>query len=247
MLEAAPGATGRIETGESMASAGLIDDYVRELGRELRGPRRARHDMIVEARDSLVDTAEALEASGMSRAEAESLAVAEFGPVEEIAPGYQEELLAGQGRRTAALLFLSVPLVTLMWSLIWRFWPEIVTMSPVEHKPWWFLPVARALDIAQILTGLVAAVALVTLGRGTRRRFAPRARTVTRALGLLVWCQLPFTTGMSIALMSAGHTGFGTYVPGVVASVLSCGMQAWQLHSAARCLALSRRPRPALA
>ncbi|WP_246005242.1 hypothetical protein [[Actinomadura] parvosata] len=44
-----------------------------------------------------MDTADALEADGLERAEAERLAVAEFGAVHEVAPGYQAELTAVAG------------------------------------------------------------------------------------------------------------------------------------------------------
>jgi hypothetical protein len=79
-----------------MASAGVIDDYVTALDRTLRGPRRARRDLVTEARDSLTDCAEAYLAEGMDQAGAERMAVADFGTVAEIAPGYQEELTAGR-------------------------------------------------------------------------------------------------------------------------------------------------------
>lgn len=227
-----------------MAGGSVIDRYVSALDAALRGPRRARRDMIAEVRDSLIDAADALEESGMPRWRAERMAVEAFGPVTEIAPGYQEELAAGQGRRTAALLFLTVPMITLVWYLIWKVFPEDVGTVTVADKPWWFFPVARTLDIMQMITGVVGGVALIVLRRmGRRPAGRRRPRTVVRALGLLVWCQLPLTVTMSLALMSTGHAnGIATYVPGVAASVVSMLLQAWQLHSATHCLAACRAP-----
>ncbi|GLW06650.1 hypothetical protein Misp01_17800 [Microtetraspora sp. NBRC 13810] len=221
-----------------------VEEYVSGLDRALRGPRRVKRDMLAEVRDGLCDAAEALESGGLCRAEAERAAVEEFGAIEEIAPGYQEELIARQGRRTAALLFVGVPLTTIMWSLIWRFFPDTVTLSPVRDWPSWYLAVARTMDVMQLLTGVLGAVALVTLGRGARR--FRRARLVTRGLGLLIWCELPFVVGMSLALMWGGNTGFGTFVPGLLASLVSNGLLVWQLYSASRCLTLGRE-RPATA
>src|SRR5688500_19298305 len=98
----------------------LIDDYVAELNRAITGPPGPKRDLVVEARDSLTDTADALEAEGLDRTEAERVAVAEFGPVAEIAPDYQAELTSASGRRLGFLLFVSVPITALMWSVLWR-------------------------------------------------------------------------------------------------------------------------------
>jgi len=200
--------------------------------------------MIAEVRDSLIDAADALEESGIPRRRAERMAVGAFGPVTEIAPAYQEELAAGQGRRTAALLFLTVPLITLVWYVIWKVFPEDVGTVTTADKPWWFIPVARTMDIMQMTTGAVGGVALIVLHRmGRRPAGRRRPRTVARALGLLVGCQLPLTTAMSLALMSTGNANsITTYVPGVTASVVSMLLQAWQLHSAAHCLTACRAP-----
>ena len=41
-----------------MACASVIDDYVADLDARLRGDRRAKADLLTEARDSLQDAAE---------------------------------------------------------------------------------------------------------------------------------------------------------------------------------------------
>src|SRR4051812_26337431 len=87
-----PARLSMIGDGRGMAGAGVIETYVAELGRTLRGPRRAKADLLAEARDSLVDAAGARERVGLPREEAEREAVAEFGAVPDIAPGYQTEL-----------------------------------------------------------------------------------------------------------------------------------------------------------
>ncbi|GAA1300576.1 hypothetical protein Psi02_27360 [Planotetraspora silvatica] len=214
-----------------------IDDYVAGLRRLLHGPVRARRDLLAEARDGLVDAAEAYEAEGHVRAEAERLAIADFGPVTDIAPGFQEELAVGQGRRTAALLFVSVPVTALMWSLVWEFFPHSPA-APVP--PQWFWTVSRLLDYTQFATGVLGGVALLALGRGLR--VLRRPRILTRALGLLVLAQIPVRVVMSMALVRGadGPPGFGDYAPGVAVSLLTYALGTWQFVSAVLCVHHSR-------
>lgn len=225
--------------GENMASTGVIDDYVTRLSRTLKGPRGPKLDMVTEARDSLLDTAEALEGDGLDRAEAERVAVEEFGSISEIAPGYQEELSISAGRRLAALLFLSMPLTTLMWSVIWRIFPTDV--ADYAARPGWFVPVARGLDILQMLTGVLGALALVALGRGLRR--IRRPRLVTRSLAVFVWLMLPVTLALGTALTYGSHgpTGFSDYPPGIGVGLVSYTFMLLQLYCAARCMSVTRR------
>src|SRR5690606_27547686 len=107
----------------------LIDDYVSELDRALRGPPGPKRGLGGEARDRLLDTAEALESEGLAREEAERQAVKECGDIAEITPGYQMELTAASGRRLGTLLFVSVPITVAMWSVLWR-------ISPGDAATW---------------------------------------------------------------------------------------------------------------
>ncbi|MFE3455344.1 permease prefix domain 1-containing protein [Nonomuraea sp. NPDC059194] len=221
----------------------LIDDYVAGLHRALDGPSGAKRDLVVEARDSLADTAEAYEEGGLARAEAERLAVAEFGEVAEIAPGYQRELTATAGRRLAALLFVSVPLTTLLWSLVWAFFP--VNAADWAQRPDWFLLVARLLDLFQLATGVLGGLTLLALTWGAR--WVRRPERLTRVLALWVWAMLPVTLLFSLALQYGSHgpTGFSGYLPGVLLSLTTPLLNGLQLYGAARCLRISRRPLPA--
>ncbi|MEV6868136.1 permease prefix domain 1-containing protein [Streptosporangium subroseum] len=222
-----------------MTSAGVIDDYVTGLSHTLRGPRGPKLDMITEARDSLLDTAEALEGEGLDRAEAERIAVEEFGPIDEIAPGYQEGLSISAGRRLACLLFLSVPLTSLLWSLIWRVLPD----DPTAYATWpgWFVPVARGLDVLQLSGGALSGIALVALGRGLRR--IRRPRLVTRSLAVLVYVMLPATLMLSAALTYGSHhpEGFSTHPLVIVVILTSSASWLLQLYCATRCMRLTRR------
>ncbi|MFF5206022.1 permease prefix domain 1-containing protein [Streptosporangium sp. NPDC000396] len=224
-----------------MASPHVIDDYVLGLSRTLKGPRGPKLDMVTEARDSLLDTAEALESDGLDRAEAERVAVEEFGPISEIAPGYQEGLSVAAGRRLAGLLFVSVPFTAVMWSVIWRLFPADPALY--ELKPGWFTPVARGLDILQMLTGVLGGAALLALGRGLRR--IRRPRRVTRSLAVFVWVMLPVTLVLSAALIygSRDPAGLFGYPPSVAVSLVSDAFLFLQLYGAGQCLrATARRP-----
>jgi hypothetical protein len=228
-----------------MPGASRIDDYVAALGRRLRGPRRLKRDLLAEARDGLADAAEALRADGLDRDEAERIAVAEFGDVAEIAPGYQAELAACQGRRTAALLFLSVPVTTLMWSALWRLHP----WRPADPAdiPAWFMPLAQGVDLVQAATGIAGALALLALGRAARRARRSRLldpRVLTRGLGVLILVQMPLVALASTALSSAAATSIEAleqYPPAQAVTLISTLLGAWQLASALRCLHATSR------
>ncbi|GIH93703.1 permease prefix domain 1-containing protein [Planobispora siamensis] len=227
-----------------MTSTGVIDDYVTGLSRALRGPRGPKLDLVTEARDSLFDAAEALECDGLDRAEAERVAVREFGTIEEIAPGYQEELSVSAGRRLAILLFVAVPITAIMWNTIWQIFPtNVVSYTAAPH---WFIPVARAVDGLQIVIGAIGAMALLALGRGRRR--IRRPERVTRALAVFVWAMVPVMFVLCSALMygSNGPVGFSDYPPGLVATAVSYGLWALKVALATRCIGVTRHRAPAV-
>ncbi|GAA2857275.1 permease prefix domain 1-containing protein [Nonomuraea rubra] len=215
----------------------LIDDYVAELDGVLSGPHGPKRDLVVEARDSLVDTADALEADGLERAEAERQAVAEFGEVHEVAPGYQAELTAVAGRRLGVLLFISVPITVAMWSVLWRIYPagDDVWLS----QPWWYSPASRLLDIIQLGTGLYGGLVLFALSRGAR--WIRRPRLATRSLGVLVFASLPVTGGLGL-LMTFGMESPNTLqgLPAVLANLVTSAMWGIQIYCATRCVRMTR-------
>lgn len=92
-----------------------IDDYVALLERALRGPRRAKADLLAEARDSLHDATSSYMDGGLSRLAAAERAVADFGPVPVVAPGFQAELSVAQARRTAIWVALVIAVQPVAW------------------------------------------------------------------------------------------------------------------------------------
>lgn len=219
----------------------LIDDYVADLSRALAGPAGPKRDLVVEARDSLTDTADALEAQGLDREAAERAAVEEFGVVAEIAPGYQEELTAVSGRRLAALLFLTLPTSVLIWSAIWHLFPG--DHGAWSARPAWYVTATALLDVVQVVTGLYGGLALFALGRGARR--FGRTALITRSLGLTVMVALPLcgTLSLLVTAVSDLPPGFDQLAPVAVAELVTSAFWVLQLCCAVRCLALTRRAR----
>ncbi|MEU8249234.1 permease prefix domain 1-containing protein [Nonomuraea sp. NPDC048916] len=216
----------------------VIDDYVTDLGRALSGPPGPKRDLVVEARDSLADAADALQAAGLDRLEAERLAVHEFGEVAEVAPGYQRELTATAGRWLATLIFLSVPVTVLMWSALWHFYP--VASDTWAARPDWYSTVSLLLDLTQLGIGVYGGLALFALGRGNRWIGGPRL--VTRSLGIVVLVALPVTGGLGLLLTlgpSVPHS-VGDFAPLALANLLTSASWALQLYGAARCVRLTR-------
>jgi hypothetical protein len=92
-----------------------VDEYLAALRKSLTGPRRRKADLLAEARDHLTDATEAFEADGLARYDAEREAVADFGDLAEVVPGYRAELAISQSRRTAMLLFLALIIQPIVW------------------------------------------------------------------------------------------------------------------------------------
>lgn len=98
----------------------LLDTHVDDLARRLRGPGRLRRSMLAETRDGLHDAAAAYRDAGLPVTDAAARAVADFGTVADLAPLFQQELTARQGRRTALVLAVVFPVVVLSWDLLWK-------------------------------------------------------------------------------------------------------------------------------
>lgn len=92
-----------------------IATYVSDLDAALAGPRRLRRDLVREATDHLDDATEAYVRSGCAPAEAEERAVADFGTIAEVAPGFQATIALASARRTALLLLVALGIQPLLW------------------------------------------------------------------------------------------------------------------------------------
>ena len=185
----------------------------------LIGPRRAKADLVTEARHSLIDAASAHHADGLAWPEAEQLAVAEFGAVKELLPGYQAELGLAQMRRTALLVFTVLVAQSVVWS---RFIDEPASQSG--------LPATLDAMISWVgfLTMLAAAAALFAL------RYLPTRRDATAIAG-----SLTLTLSILMALLGVAITATTS---GDLRWTIAFGLlpMALTAHSARRCLRASR-------
>lgn len=104
------GHDGRVTALETETEA-----YLHRLERALVGPRRVRASLLREAGDHLADGTRAYVEAGYDADEAAALAVADFGRVEEVAPGFQSTLAVAASRRTAWLLLGACLIQPFLW------------------------------------------------------------------------------------------------------------------------------------
>ncbi|UUV35193.1 permease prefix domain 1-containing protein [Amycolatopsis roodepoortensis] len=164
-----------------------IEAYIGELDAQLSGPRSAKADLLTEARDGLVDAADAYRAGGVDEAEAERRAVADFGPADLIARDYQAELGLRRDIRVLWELIAGVPLLILAWDLARGF----ADWSALGAVPSWY---HRAIGTADTLAASSPAVAIAGLLAArllSRRTAGPRvARAVSWTLAAAVGLNL---------------------------------------------------------
>jgi hypothetical protein len=99
----------------SMKDMSTATSYVRHLDAALVGPRRVKRGLLREAGDHLEDATEAYRAAGYDADSAQSMAVTDFGAVEEVAPSFQTTLAVASSRRTAWLLFGALAIQPFIW------------------------------------------------------------------------------------------------------------------------------------
>jgi len=171
-----------------------LDAYLQDVNRTLRGPRRAKADLLAEARGALVDATEAGEARGLPTAVAERLAVADFGAVAEVAPSYQAELATAQSRRTSLLILV----VFLAQVFLWDDVPEAT--GPYS----WLLQTVKWSGGAVMLT---AAGAVWVSGPGARR-FGVRLTTARLTGWFGISAVTAYTaTGLVLTVLRLGTSG----------------------------------------
>jgi hypothetical protein len=211
-----------------------VDAYIAGLGRALSGPRRKKADLLAEARDALIDATEAFEeADGLSRWEAEQQAVADFGELATVVPGYRAELGYAQGRRTAVLLCL----VMLAQPVIWQegAWPwnqHDDGSGPVTV----FLN--QFVELAGVLSIIGALLAIVACGAGVRFQAVRDRATRVTGIFTLLSCALVGVTAVCMALSGSPSSSIG---PGDMIWVTSFVLAPLGLvsFSARRCLRLA--------
>jgi hypothetical protein len=165
--------------------------YVAALDQSLVGPRRVRRGLVQEARDHLEDASESLSDAGYDRAEAERIAVADFGSLDEIVPAFQTTLAVAASRRTAWMLFGALSIQPLLWD---------GPLGPDNGPPpdgVLFATLDHAIEYGGGLMILTALVLVVATGIGNRWFAAGRGIARVTAVTTLV-------AAVSLKLMALG-------------------------------------------
>ncbi|MER7558573.1 permease prefix domain 1-containing protein [Nocardioides sp. NPDC126508] len=97
------------------ATMSAVDVYLADLRAAIPGPSWTRRDLLREAGDHLEDATEAYTAAGCTTAEAEALALRDFGSVDDIAPSFRDTVAIGAARRTALMLVLVMIPQAFLW------------------------------------------------------------------------------------------------------------------------------------
>ncbi|WP_238162816.1 permease prefix domain 1-containing protein [Kribbella capetownensis] len=209
-----------------------VDAYLTALGKALPGPRRRKADLLAEARDHLVDATEAFEADGLDRDEAEREAVADFGELSDVVPGYRADLAVSQSRRTAMMLFLALIIQPIVWQEgVWSWNQDPATPNPVNDFLQSFVRTVGMFAIAGAVLAVIAA------GIGLRNAFVRQHVTRVTAVFALVNAVVISLIGVAMSA-TGGRTpdlpAFGVVGTFVVLPLVFVGLQA------GRCLRLAR-------
>jgi hypothetical protein len=210
-----------------------VERYLTELGRALRGPRRRKADLLAEARDSLVDATEAFEADGLSLPDAKEHAVAEFGELAEVVPGYREELGIAQGRRTAVLLTL----VMMAQPIVWR--EGVWSWNQHEGSP---TALVSFLNDLVMVIGMfaIAGAVLALVASGIGLRYQPVRDRATKLTARFALLSSAGVSGIAIALALASRIADGSGMAGLSAvAVFVIAPLLLVSRSAHRCLRLA--------
>ena len=224
-----------------MAGTGVIEEYVGDLGQRLRGPAHVKADLLAEARDSLADAADSYRDTGLSTEDAERRAVAEFGPLAAVVPGYQAELAAAHAATMLRTVMLLIPLTYVLWELNRMFWIGPWSAFDGGPTPGWYLFVSRANGYVPWIITAIAGASLLA-GRLLSRRGVGGA-TLCRLGGLVaVGCVgLAITFNLSVLIGTATLDAPRLLMP---APVMLAGVMFYVVFIrvgvlARRCLALS--------
>jgi hypothetical protein len=209
-----------------------VDEYLTALSKELRGPRRRKADLLAEARDHLTDATEAFEADGFERYDAEKHAVADFGSIEDVAPGYREELAISQSRRTAMMLLLAL----IIQPIVWQGGAWVWTSDETETSALNDLLQIVVRDIGGVV---IAGAVLAVLATGIGQRYPLVREHLSRvtALFTLAGSALIAAIGVTMTATSTHAPGLPAY--GVVGTFVVLPLALVSVQ-AGRCLRLAR-------
>ena len=183
----------------TLVGVSTAEEYVVALDGALVGPARVRRGLVQEARDHLEDATSALRGSGYERAEAERIAVADFGPLDEIVPAFQTTLAVASARRTALMLFAVLGIQPFLWD--GPFGPHDQHPDPDGAL---FTVLDHAVEYGGGLMVLVALALVVASGIGNRWFAAGRGIARLTSVTTIATAASIKVIGLSMVLLSAG-------------------------------------------
>jgi len=179
-----------------------VQDYVVALDRALVGPRRAKRDLLDEVVGHLEDAVDAYSRAGYASAAAARLALADFGSVAEVAPGFQSTLAVAASRRTAWTLLGALSLQPFLWD-------GGLNLAGRSHSrdpdTWVFAVLDQAIETGGLLVLLGSALAILVTGvcrRWLRADLAAARVTAWFTIGSAVSMPL---VAFSMTAMSGGR------------------------------------------
>jgi hypothetical protein len=169
-----------------------IDRYVDDLDRELVGTRRAKADLVREARHHLEDARTSYQEAGHPPSDAADLAIRDFGTLNEVRAAYQTELSLAAAERTSLLVVATLLLQALIWT-------DGAPWVRADHPG---ADLAHALDLAvESFGGLCMLAAAVTaLGCRVGTRWVGDGRLLALGGVLVARAAYAVIVPMSVAL-----------------------------------------------
>ncbi len=157
-------------------AASQLDEYLSRLDAALPLPRRQRDRIVAEVADGLHSAAEAMTVAGLTKPEAESAAIEEFGESTDLAAEFAQALAPGIARRVGLALVLSGPMVGLAWVAAFGHgidWMTRIT-SVLVRMP--YFPVVLAVTVPAAMVAVLGGS--ISLRRNTSSRLATLAARV---------------------------------------------------------------------
>ncbi len=183
----------------TLGDVSIAEEYVVALDDALVGPARVRRGLVQEARDHLEDATSALRGSGYEPAEAEQIAVARFGPLDDIVPAFQTTLAVASARRTALMLLAVLGLQPFLWD---------GPLGPHDQRPdpqgALFVMLDHAVEYGGGLMIVVAFALVLASGIGNRWFAAGRGVARLTSVTAIAAAVSIKVIGVSMVLLSAG-------------------------------------------
>ena len=187
----------RRDVGSAMISDMSVAPYIAELDAALAGPRRARRDLLQEARDHLTDATDAYLRGGYDRPEAERQAVADFGTVDEVAPAFQTTLAVAASRQTAWLLLAILSIQPFIWD---------GPLSSHAEPPDGLLFAILDQSVEYVGGAMIVAAVMLAVATGIGNRWFHAGRGIARVtsyVAIAAAVSIKFI-GISMTLLSTG-------------------------------------------